>query len=179
LSAQLSRFFRQALKPFAKGFTVIHLSEGTLRISKSEWMPMENSSDTTLNFEAVNKMPSHKHPQVLTVYLTRMSSDRQLGTRISPAEYCEIFWLGAYPGIPNEPERYPPRAGYLVMQLRVNKGTYWVLSRESFAVPTVSVERGIALNQRNFEFQEARQMFPQFDLQEAVDRTRLLIQQTF
>jgi hypothetical protein len=102
------------------------LSVGGRRIllPKAEWREMQNEATFARNFEATSNPPNRKY-QIVTVFMIPMSEDRRIGERLSPTEYLEAF---------------SALKDQVVIQMRRDHGSYWVLSREAFeatAVPGV------------------------------------------
>ena len=93
----------------------------TIRIARSEWKPMKNEFEWADNFEQLTRGPRHEFARVVTVFKLPMSVDRRLGTKVSTYEYVEIFT-----GLSQT----------VTVRVRVDKGSYWVLSRETFRVPS-------------------------------------------
>src|SRR5436190_20717519 len=112
-------------KPFSDGYSIVHLPEKTLRIPKREWSPMQNDTEFAINFEATTKRGVHQFNQVITIFENQLSVDRRFDFRLSRTDYCEVFWIGAHQGYDFGPIQYPPTPGYLVVQLQVDKGSYW------------------------------------------------------
>ena len=57
----------------------------------------------------------------MTVYDLPMSEDRRIGQEISPGVFLEIFKVG-------------DRGDDVVVQLRLDRGAYWILSRQVFSL---------------------------------------------
>lgn len=88
-------------------------------ISDQKWSKSEDPETYARNFEAREKTGKEAYPQIVTVYLNTMTSDRMSGVKISDNEYLEMFVV------------HPQT---VTIQIRKNKGTYWVLSRQTFSV---------------------------------------------
>jgi hypothetical protein len=124
-------------------------------LPKAEWREMENKATFARNFEAMSN-PPHRKYQIVTVFMIPMSEDRREGDRLSPNEYLEVFVV---------------TAGEVVAQVRRDHGTYWVLSRETFAADAVP---GGALDpHRALSPNEVRRIIDALRLQ--IDTTRHLL----
>lgn len=97
----------------------VSVGDTTLSLSAREWKPMDNPEPYSENFEARTLRSGHTFPQVLTFFKIPMSEDRRLGIKISDTEFVEFLLV---------------HAGKLTIQVRVDRGKYWVLSRETFEV---------------------------------------------
>lgn len=89
----------------------------TIELSPDEWRKMSDENSFAKNFAAKKIEPWQKIERVVTVFLNPMSEDRRLGLKISKTEYVELFSV--------LPE-------LITVQVRVDKGGYWVLCRETF-----------------------------------------------
>jgi hypothetical protein len=140
---------------------VVSVAGKAIELPTATWKAMRNEFEWAENFEQVTKEPKHLFPRVVTVFKLPMTDDRRSGIRISPREYVEMFVVDP---------------GTLTVQIRVDKGTYWVLSRETFAAGSIyGVDTGTAQHSLyDEEFKSAQQSFgPE------IDRTRYLLQSTF
>ena len=86
----------------------------------SEWEPMQNEASYARNYSRTTKQDYERFAQVVTVYETPMASDRRTGKEVAPGEYIEIFKVG-------EPTD-------VVIHVRIDKGKYWLLSRQRIAL---------------------------------------------
>jgi hypothetical protein len=89
----------------------------TITLSQDEWIKMEDPTTVGKNFEERKKGPWHQFGRVVTIVPLPMSDDRRIGLKIADREYVEIFI--AHPG-------------FVTVQTRIDKGTYWVMCRETF-----------------------------------------------
>jgi hypothetical protein len=90
-------------------------------LDSDSWKPMRNEFEWARNYSAKSKSKGQVYETVLTIYLLPMSADRKSGKLISSNEYIEIFQV---------------RPGTVTVQLRVDKGKYWVLTRDTYNVNT-------------------------------------------
>jgi hypothetical protein len=94
---------------------------------------------------------------MLTIFKVPMSDDRRLGIRISANEFLDLFVV---------------HPGKLTVQVRTDRGNYWVLSRETFEV-TRHVPISIKEYRPFLPEEEAKQVWSVF--QNEVDGTRAQI----
>jgi hypothetical protein len=135
---------------------VIQAPGRTIRLPSVGWKPMKNEFEWAENFEQSEKSARQRYPRVVTVFKLPMSEDRRSGVRISPGEYLELFVSSP---------------GTLSALLRVDKGKYWVLSRDGFVVPdTVQI---------NPVLSDAAFARVQFEFQGEIDSARYLLQSVF
>lgn len=131
----------------------------TLELSTDEWSKMRDETSFAKNFEGKKDAPWHKFGRVVTVYLNPMSEDRRSGLKISKTEYIELF--SVHPGL-------------LTAQVRVDKGGYWVLCRETFKpkapMPAVTLRSYLSEN-------EELQLLHHYQVE--IDETRYLLNSKF
>jgi len=97
---------------------VVLIGRDSIKLPKAQWAPMVNEQPTVAeNFEAVDRKLGHAFAQVLTIFKLPMSDDRKVGVQISREEYVEAFVV---------------HPGKVTIQVRVDRGRYWLLSRETF-----------------------------------------------
>ncbi len=97
----------------------IKMSGRSVIISEKKWKKSDDTETYAKNFEAREILGPEAFPQVITVYLNTMIADRMSGKKISENEWLEMFVV--HPQI-------------VTVQIRRNKGDYWVLSRQNFSV---------------------------------------------
>jgi hypothetical protein len=122
---------------------------------------MENPSPYARNFERLQLQPQERYNQVVTIFDTQMAQDRRQGVQIAPNEYVEIF-------------KVVGRDDDVVVQVRIDKGSYWVLSRQ-----TILLNDYPPLISRNPETDEATRLLFQDALQDQIDATRYLLKAGF
>jgi hypothetical protein len=133
---------------------------GTLRISADEWKAMPGTNPLRQEFEQRTSETGPRLPRVVTVVKIHMTDDVRVGEQISPTEYLEIRAEG------------PSTA---TVQIRADKGRYWVMSRETLTAPTgplFETPRGQSLT--GTEFAIAQSIFAR-----DIELTRFLLQSKF
>jgi len=156
----------ESAQDFAEGAAfIVSVPPHTIRVPRADWETMPNQYEWADNFEQLRKDPGHVYPRVVTVYKLPMTADRRLGMRISSDEYVQMFNV---------------LAGTLTVQVRLDKGDYWVLSRESFALPSgpngeQTLEQFLTRPRPDSELYE--QFL--FRFQTEIDTTRYLLASTF
>ena len=133
-------------------------------INGGEWRVMENQSSYARNFQHKAKSSTERFDQVVTVFDLPMTDDRRLGHKDSKDEYIEIFKIGAPSSItfPND----------VVVQIKLDKGDYWLLSRQTFIV-------GRHLAELNPEENENSYLIFRSALQDEIDKTRYQLRNAF
>jgi hypothetical protein len=126
-----------------------------LQLSSLDWTAIQNEESHAKNFESRHKTKDEVFSQVVTVFLIEMSPDRRIGTRISDSEHVEFFSV-----LPDS----------VIVQVRREKQGYWILSRQTFALSGASLE----YNYSDADITRLRHRF-----QNEIDRTRLLLSETF
>lgn len=137
---------------------IIKTSKGDLIISDKKWKKFIDSEIYAKNFESRENIAGELYPQVITVYLNKMTSDRMTGVKISDSEYLEIFTLN-------------PKT--VTIQIRNDKNTYWVLSRQTFPAENKEIaDINPELSKQNF-------LLYQNFFQNEIDATRYVINYEF
>ena len=95
----------------------------TIFLDKAEWSPMQNTQEWAKNFQSKYKKGAQQFETVLTIFLQPMTPERKIGKMISQDEYVEMF------------SSFPKT---VTVQLRVNKGDYWILKRDTYKVATIN-----------------------------------------
>lgn len=122
----------------------IKMSGKSVVISDEKWKKSNDPETYAKNFEAREMLGGEAFPQVITVYLNTMTIDRMSGKKISGNEWLEMFVV------------HPQT---VTVQIRRNKGSYWILSRQTFSVSESqlinanpeSSEQNFALYQNSFQ----------------------------
>lgn len=99
---------------------LVETAEKTIYLPKKDWEEMGNEYIYALNFQLLKKDSIAGFPQVITFFLIPMTMDRRKGKEIAEKIYLEIFCV---------------HSGKVTIQIRCDKGKYWVLSRETFFLP--------------------------------------------
>lgn len=135
----------------------VSVGDTAVRLSAQDWKPMDNPEPYAENFEAQILRSGHAFPQVLTIFKLPMSEDRRIGIQISSIEFVEFFVV---------------QPGKLTIQIRVDRGKYWVLSRETF-----DANKAVSVNVNDYRpvlsEEENRILWNVY--QNEVDATRTLI----
>jgi len=97
----------------------VKMSGKSVVVSDEKWKKSADPETYAKNFEAREMLGREAFPQVVTVYLNKMTSDRMSGKKISENEWLEMFVV------------HPQT---ITIQIRRDKGGYWVLSRQTFSV---------------------------------------------
>ncbi|HLD60716.1 MAG TPA: hypothetical protein VJA27_01105 [Patescibacteria group bacterium] len=98
---------------------LVKTSSKSIIVSDQKYKKVDDSETYARNFEAKEKIGKEAYPQVITVFLNTMSADRMSGKKISENEWLEMFVV------------HPQT---VTVQIRRNKGDYWILSRQTFSV---------------------------------------------
>jgi hypothetical protein len=144
-----------AAKPNAKKIA-IKTQKKTVYLSSDEWKPMINPVKWAVNYQGSKRTPNQKYDTVLTFFLLPMTKDRKLGKNITENEYLEI-WAADQSVIPNA----------VTVQLRVDKGDYWVMTRDTFLIKRTRVDK--------VETDPLIYKLVHFELQAVIDSRRFFI----
>lgn len=88
-------------------------------IDQNQWDILKSESEYSFNIERRKKSPKEKYNQIVNIFKIEMTKDRKIGSKISDNIYLEAFKT-----IENS----------LTIQIRMDKGNYWILSRQTFEV---------------------------------------------
>lgn len=112
---------QQAAEGVALGESiVINVPGKSITLSAADWKPMESPQPFAVNVEARRQMSGEAFPQVVTVFKLAMSESDKVGLKITSTEYVEFFVV---------------HPGKLTLQIRLDKGDYWLLSRQTLEPP--------------------------------------------
>lgn len=136
----------------------VETSGKSVVVSDQKWKKVDDSETYARNFEAREKTDKETYPQVITVFLNSMSADRMSGKKISENEWLEMFVV------------HPQT---VTVQIRRNKGDYWVLSRQTFSVSEPQ------LINANPESSEQNFALYQIFFQNEIDTTRHVLDSEF
>jgi len=137
---------------------LIKTSGKSIVVSDQKWKKVDDSETYARNFEARDNVGKEAYPQVITVFLNSMSADRMSGKKISENEWLEMFVV------------HPQT---VTVQIRRNKGDYWVLSRQTFSVSEPQ------LINTNPESSEQNFALYQTFFQNEIDTTRHILDSEF
>jgi len=141
-------------------FTILTDSK-IVTISSNNWIKMQDSESYAKNFEQKIKPKSHRYARVITIFLLPMSTDRQLGMKISNNEYLEFFITSL---------------GYVTAQTRMDKGDHWILCRETF-LPKETRRIDIGQYKPLLSAGEGKQLWALY--QSEIDATRYIMKSEF
>ena len=125
-------------------------------MSAGEWSKMNNETIYARNFERKIKLPREVYNQVVTIYDLPMTDDRRVGHIETKNEYIEIF-------------KTVMPTNHVVIQIRVDREKYWILSRQTFRLSG-------SLDKINPEESENSYRIFRIALQNEIDSTRYQLQ---
>jgi hypothetical protein len=132
-----------------------------IQLPEESWSLIKDEANFAQTYEQKESRESHKYGRVVTVFLARMPNDRKVGQKISDNEYLDILVV---------------HDGLVTAQVKVDKGQYWVMSRETF-VPKARLSADVSSNKRYLS--ELAKMSLWMDYRPEVDETRHLLQTVF
>ena len=137
---------------------IIKVGNKNIIVSSDKWKFVDNSDESAYskNYSAINKKDGEEFEQMITVFLNKMTDDRKSGEKITNSEYIEAFVLH-----PNS----------VTVQIRVDKGGYWVLSRQTFE------SKNNYPDQTNVSYSDLLLNFE--DMQNKIDNTRYILNNDF
>jgi hypothetical protein len=97
--------------------TKIKVGNKTVDISGDNWDIVNSESEYSINLIKNIKRKNEKSNQIVTIFNIEMTNDRKKGAKVS-----ENIYLEAFNALENS----------ITIQIRINKGNYWVLSRQTF-----------------------------------------------
>ncbi len=130
-----------------------------IELSPNDWEKVDDPTNFARNYSEKMLSPGHQFNRMVTVFLNPMSDDRRIGSKISTMEYAEIFI--AHPG-------------FVTVQIRADKGQYWVLSRETFKPKESS-----PVNLSKMFLSENEKQLLLLTYQQEIDETRFLLNSKF
>ena len=102
--------------------------------------------------------------QMITVFMNQMTDDRKSGEKITNSEYIEAFVVH-----PNS----------VTVQIRVDKGDYWVMSRQTFNIKTNYPDQtDISFSDLQYILVDAPDTLNQ-TMQNQIDNTRYILNNDF
>ena len=134
---------------------IIRTKNKTIFVSEDKWDFLPSDSNYSKNYQSTSTPEGHLFKPIITVFLIRMTDDRKR-ERIVKNEYFESFVLH-----PNS----------ITVQMRKDKGDYWVMSRETYKLEQ-SFKRDTSFN-----FKELMNSIPEIDNQ--IDRVRFILNSEF
>jgi hypothetical protein len=149
------------LQGYTADYLELSLPGKQIQLPVQSWSKAKDEVDYAKNYEQKEIGASHKYGRVVTVFLLPMSDDRKVGIQISDNEYLEVLVV---------------HDGLVTTQVKVDKGQYWVMCRETFLPKErLSVDVG---NNKAF-LSKLSQLSLWMDYQSEVDETRNLLQTLF
>lgn len=103
----------------------IVVSNKTIDVASDKFKKVSDSESYAKNFLALNKGKT-MFGQMITVYTIPMSDDRKSGKKLSTNEYLELFVVSK---------------DAVTIQIRLDKGDYWLLSRETFDIANTQLPK--------------------------------------
>ena len=134
---------------------VIRTKNKLINISKSNWDFLETDYLYSKSYQSKTKLEGHKFKQIITVFLIKMTDERKR-EEIVKNEYFES-WVN--------------RPNSITVQFSIDKGDYWVLSRETY-----QTEENYPI-QTNFSYSKVLVNFN--GIEDMIDRTRFILNKDF
>lgn len=133
-----------------------------ISLSSEEWEKLADPAGFAKNVSERKLEPSHKFSRVVTVFLNLLTEDRYSGMlKISEHEYIEVFVV---------------HPGFITAEVVVDKGTYWVLSRETY-LPKKQTLVNISQYKPVLNQSDTKSLWLVY--QQEIDETRYLLSQKF
>jgi hypothetical protein len=98
----------------------VELADQVLRLPADDWRQVEFPEPFAVRFEARAKRSSETFPQLLTIFKLPMQFNDRIGVTLTADELADFLFL------------YPVKVTY---RMRVDRGTFWVESLQTFEVP--------------------------------------------
>jgi hypothetical protein len=150
------------------GYIVIDIKDNVLKIPKAKYSKVEDQYEWAKNFFRINSTTEiNKFGQMITVFTLPMTEE-DIGVpsdteKLSENEYLESFCVH------NDGITY---------QYRVDKGDYWVLSRETLHVPNQFMDREDMIDIDKENCKKIKTLY-WADHQPIINNTRLMISDDF
>ena len=132
-----------------------------IELSPNDWEKVDDPTNLARNYSEKTLSPAHQFNRMVTVYLSPILDDQRIGQKYSATEYVEIFI-----GVP----------GFVTVQTRIDKGQYWVLSRETFKPKKFPL---VDLSSSKLLLSESEKNLLLLTYQLEIDETRLLLNSKF
>ena len=132
-----------------------------IELSPNDWEKVDDPTNLARNYSEKTLSSAHQFNRMVTVYLSPMSDDQRIGQEYSATEYVEIFI-----DVP----------GFVTVQTRIDKGQYWVLSRETFKPKKFPL---VDLSSSKLLLSESEKNLLLLTYQLEIDETRLLLNSKF
>jgi hypothetical protein len=128
-------------------------------IDAGEWSLIDTEKVYARNFQRNTKSIKEPYSQIVTIFDIPMTIDRRVGHQESEDEYIEIFTTDPFP------------TNRVVVQVRLDKGGYWILSRQVFMLDKILKTNPID-DERTYNIVRS-------DLQNEIDATRYQVRHGF
>jgi hypothetical protein len=96
----------------------IAVGNRSVEISPLEWEVLKSEFEYSVNLKNNRMLSNEKYNQIVTVFNLEMTRDRKSGTKLSDNIYLESFRT---------------LQDSVTVQIRIDKGSYWILSRQTFS----------------------------------------------
>jgi|TARA_B110000902_G_C13969603_1_gene460685 outer membrane lipopolysaccharide assembly protein LptE/RlpB len=132
-----------------------------------DWEKVDDSADFAKNYSEKKLSSLQEYKRMVTVFLNPMSEDRRIGEQLTSTEYVEMFIV---------------TPGLLTMQIRIDKGEYWVMSRDTYKPKEKMISN--ALDSSDFSVSslvltDSERALLMSDYQAEIDETRFLLNSKF
>ena len=139
----------------------------TIELSSNDWEKAGDPNNFAKNYSEKESSSLHAYKRMVTVFLNPMSGDRRIGEKLTSTEYVEMFIV---------------TPGLLTMQIRIDKGEYWVMSRDTYKPKEKMISN--ALDSTDFSvaslsISESERDLLMSDYQAEIDETRFLLNSKF
>jgi hypothetical protein len=137
----------------------------TIFVPRLYWETLSTNSDYSEGFSRRLAQNNEEYELVVTIFKLPMTEDRKSGLKIGDNEWLEIF---------------STFREEMTMRLRLNKGDYWLLSRQTFKVGVTPVEHPKAYTFPWYESEiDAKDTLIRSYLQNEIDKTRYILRNEF
>ena len=139
----------------------------TIELSSNDWVKVGDPNNFAKNYSEKESSSLHAYERMVTVFLNPMSGDRRIGKKLTSTEYVEMFIV---------------TPGLLTMRIRIDKGEYWVMSRDTYKPKEKMISN--ALDSTDFSvaslsISESERAQLMSDYQAEIDETRFLLNSKF
>ena len=123
----------------------IKIKDQVIELSSETWKPMKNEYEWAENFESDIIVEDSVFGTVLTIFKLPMPQSEKFGKKLSENEYLEMFSIKPdLDKLPPPPksylEKYPIK-NQVICKLKVNKGNYWLMTRDTFEVKSADAAK--------------------------------------
>lgn len=132
-----------------------------IQLPEQSWSMMKDEANDAKIFGQKERGALHKYGRVVSVFLAPMSDDQKVGLKIANDEYLEILVV---------------HEGLVTAQVKVDKGQYWIMCRETF-LPKARLSADVS-NRKGFLSKNA-QLSLWMDYQSEISETRNLLNTVF